>query len=1064
MFRLPSLRSLVNGARSRKERRRLAVRNRRIPQRPRLFLEPLEDRTLMAAWAPIGPAPITNGQVAGNLPVSGRVTGVAADPGDAKILYVATSGGGIWKTTDGGAKWTPLTDNPTDSSGNPLKDSNGNPLTEFMGAVAETDATAGANNGNQIVYAGMGEGNGDGGSQYGEGILVSTNGGTNWTLTTGPGLVPPFYRNSISKIAIDPSDKTGGTAYAAVTGDSVNGLPGQTGIWKTTNFGQTWTNMTAAAPNNLSTTVPWTDVVVDPIQQNGNTVVYAATGGRTGTDSGGVYKSTDGGATWQKLNLLSNVAPPALSPVTPSPDGGNIPAGTYYYEVTAVLPTGETTASNVQSATLTGSTSSVALSWSTVTGATAYNVYRSTTPGSFTSPALIATVPPPANGNRVTFTDDLPAPTNGAPPAGNNSTLYGRITLALFDGTYQGNSVNELLVSVANTRANGQGLYKMYKSLDGGASFEDLTAKPNTGLTNYLGGQGNFDTSLAISPQNPNYFFAAGAQTQQGPITYSGSPLESFNGGDNWTDIATIGSVGTSSDTHADAFDASGNLIDGTDGGVFKLTNPTNQNNQSWSSLNTNLNTVQFVGISTTVDSTGNLIVYGGNQDNGTVKYTGALGWTMILGADGGITQVDPSNPNRVYAEQQGKALNVSTNGGTTFKDITAGIVGAAPKFYAPYVLDASGNIYYGTDTLNFSTDQGGSWSAIGTPGQNGFNPTGDLIHDIKVLQSAGKSIVYVSAGNSMFVTQDALAKDPNTGKPNATWTAIPLPNGSVADSLNSIAIDPTDTTGGTAYAVVDTFPPAGQQGQHVYYTTNFGKKWDDISGNLPTVPVFSVLVNPTNGNVYVGTDFGVYSTGKGGTNWAKLGTSLPNAQVRELDYVASTNSLVVGTYGRGAWVLGLTVPTPPAPSVAPSIQFTNISVTPNPFALTATETINVNVSQGGGSVSFAVGGQNVTASVDANGNATVTVTVPLLDVLFPQGITAAFNGVSATANASITARWFALIDSTKDIVWNLFLSAIDKIQADGTQVVTFYFNGSPLLFIAWTPTGQLKGFGMGAG
>src|SRR5579884_3081353 len=306
MFASSWLRSLLDVARPRKERRRLAGRNRRLPQRPRLFLEPLEDRTLMATWVPVGPAPINNGQVAGNLPASGRVTGLAADPGDAKILYVATSGGGIWKSIDGGAKWTPLTDNPTDSKGNPLTDFNGNPLTEFMGAVAETTATAGANNGNQIVYAGMGEGNGDGGSQYGEGILVSTNGGTNWTLTSGPAI----FRSSFSKIAIDPSDKTGGTAYAAVTGDAVNVLGGETGIWKTTNFGQTWTNMTAAAPNNLPSNVPWTDVVVDPIQQNGNTVVYAATGGRTGTASGGVYKSTDGGETWQKLNLLSTVAPP----------------------------------------------------------------------------------------------------------------------------------------------------------------------------------------------------------------------------------------------------------------------------------------------------------------------------------------------------------------------------------------------------------------------------------------------------------------------------------------------------------------------------------------------------------------------------------------------------------------------------------------------------------------------------------------------------------------------------------------------------------------------------------
>jgi hypothetical protein len=105
-----------------------------------------------------------------------------------------------------------------------------------------------------------------------------------------------------------------------------------------------------------------------------------------------------------------------------------------------------------------------------------------------------------------------------------------------------------------------------------------------------------------------------------------------------------------------------------------------------------------------------------------------------------------------------------------------------------------------------------------------------------------------------------------------------------------------------------------------------------------------------------------------------------------------------------------------------------------------------------------------VQANVDANGNATVTLTVPLLNVLFPQGITASFNGVNATANATTTASWFALIDSTKNVLWNLYLTAVDKILADGTQIVTYYFNGSPLLFIAWTPSGQLKGFGMGAG
>ena len=125
MFASFWLRSWVDVAHSRKERRRSAVRSRRLPQQPRLFLESLEDRTLLSAWAPIGPAPITNGQTAGNLPVSGRITGIAADPGNASIIYVAAAGGGIWKSINGGTQWTPLTDNLTDNSGNPLP--------EFMG-------------------------------------------------------------------------------------------------------------------------------------------------------------------------------------------------------------------------------------------------------------------------------------------------------------------------------------------------------------------------------------------------------------------------------------------------------------------------------------------------------------------------------------------------------------------------------------------------------------------------------------------------------------------------------------------------------------------------------------------------------------------------------------------------------------------------------------------------------------------------------------------------------------------------------------------------------------------
>ena len=279
MFFTPIWNWLKLQSRTSKQRRRLLRKSQR---RPQLFLETLEDRTLLTAWNPIGPAPIVSGQTAGGLAVSGRVTGVATDTTDANTIFSATAGGGVWKTTNDGSSWSPLTDNLTDSDGKPI------PL--FMGAIAETrDGSS-----NEIVYAGTGEANNSGDSFYGEGILVSKDGGATWTLTNAGGA---FSGETVSKIVIDPSDSTGGTAYAAVAGFGVNGTGGHTGIWKTTDFGQTWTDRTVSTGGPTSTSEAWSDVVVDP---HTPTTVYAAMGsyfGGFGGTGNGVYKSTNGGST-----------------------------------------------------------------------------------------------------------------------------------------------------------------------------------------------------------------------------------------------------------------------------------------------------------------------------------------------------------------------------------------------------------------------------------------------------------------------------------------------------------------------------------------------------------------------------------------------------------------------------------------------------------------------------------------------------------------------------------------------------------------------------------------------
>ncbi len=220
-------------------------------------------------WSPIKPGPNTTG--GGN--ASGRITGIAVDPTNNNNIYITAAGGGVWQSTTGGTSWTAL----TDSQG-----------TLAMGAIAIAPTN------NLKIYAGTGEANNSADSDFGLGILHSENGGATWALSTGPSGV--FNRLSVGKISVDPA--VFNTAYAAIGDYAENGLSGNTGIYKTTDGGVTWTNMTSANGNDSST--PWSDVVVDP---NNSAIVYAAHGDIFGTAANGVYRSTNGGSTW---SLLSN--------------------------------------------------------------------------------------------------------------------------------------------------------------------------------------------------------------------------------------------------------------------------------------------------------------------------------------------------------------------------------------------------------------------------------------------------------------------------------------------------------------------------------------------------------------------------------------------------------------------------------------------------------------------------------------------------------------------------------------------------------------------------------------
>jgi len=226
-----------------------------------------------STWTALGPAPLNAGGS-----ISGRVAGVAVDPTNANNIYVAAAGGGVWQTTDGGSTYTPLTD--------------------FQGSLA-MGAIAVAPSNHLRIYAGTGEGNNSADSNFGVGILVSSDGGATWSLSTGPSGV--FNRLSFSKISVHPTDAN--TAYAAVNDFDENSLCcANTGIYKTSDGGATWTNVTSAAGKDAA--YPWSDVIVDPNSPN---IIYAAHGDVFNVNgTNGVYRSLDSGTTWSILSNAPN--------------------------------------------------------------------------------------------------------------------------------------------------------------------------------------------------------------------------------------------------------------------------------------------------------------------------------------------------------------------------------------------------------------------------------------------------------------------------------------------------------------------------------------------------------------------------------------------------------------------------------------------------------------------------------------------------------------------------------------------------------------------------------------
>jgi hypothetical protein len=447
------------------------------------------------------------------------------------------------------------------------------------------------------------------------------------------------------------------------------------------------------------------------------------------------------------------------------------------------------------------------------------------------------------------------------------------------------------------------------RTVNRGGLWTDLTASVPV---NYLGTQGDYDTAIAVHPDDPGAVYVGGQDFVLRTLT-------GLNPTPMWDDVSGFpGAVGEPHvDHHALVFTAgidgmqeSEKLLDGNDGGIWRLEDPYSFSLPlHWTNLNNNLQITQFVGIAT--HPTDPNTIYGGSQDNGTeeLQYPGGstsslLSWDLKAGGDGGTVRVDPVNPNVVYHEFQAdpgsfSRLQRSRDGGATWTNV--GAFGTS-KFYAPYVIDPEDNTHliYGAEMV---------YSIFTSDDTNVFGPISprlwmDHYIDAVAVAPTNSGTIYAAVDGKIFVTTDG----------GTTW---PWPERDVrgrTDAISQIVVNPFDDR--IAYAVSSRFNSPGRNTGHVFMTTNYGMDgWHDISdptgGSFPDLPTWSFAVDPGRAGeaddiYYAGTDDGVYAgtfdPASSAVRWARVPDGLPRVQVHDLEWNANLGLLTAGTYGRGAW------------------------------------------------------------------------------------------------------------------------------------------------------------------
>lgn len=745
----------------------------------------------------------------------GRVVDVEAIPGEPYGFLVAYASGGLWKTTNNGVTFEPLFDDQPRI---------------IIGDVAIDP------NDPRRIWVGTGENNSSRSSYGGWGIFLSTDGGANWSHR-GLG-----DSDRIGRVLVDPRDSN--RVWVASLGKLYT-PGGERGLYRTDDGGESWQLVLDTAADDGETGV--VDLVMDP---NDPDTLYAAAWQRSrrawnfveGGAGSGVYKTTDGGASWTRL-------------------GGGLPQGAQIGRIGLAI-------AESRPRTLYACVDNQELlpedQWELGDQPITPKRLRKMTKEQFLAqdPEAIEDF---IRGN------DL------------DTALDAAALIEMIESDEL--TLDELLTELDDANANlfntdVKGL-EVYRSDDAGATWRRTHDEP---IRQVAYSYGYYFGRIHVSPADPERVYTYGV-----PI------ITSADGGKSWSGID---GRGVHVDYHDLWIDPSypERMIAGNDGGI----DVTYDGGKSWLKLDRQP-VGQFYTVHVDMEEPYN--VYGGLQDNGTLKGSsrsrpGLDGWRRINGGDGMYVQTDARDGATYTGFQFGFYTRIGADGSRSTVRPRDLLGEPALRYnWATPVLLSEHNadiVYFGANRLYRSLDRGETWQAISedltTATERGDVPYGTITTIAESERAFGLLWVGTDDGN-VHVTDDGGVEwsDVGGGLPDDRWVS---------------RVEASRVEKDRAYVALNGYRDDDLR-PYLFVTEDRGKSWSSLAAGLPAEPINVVREDPVNADVlWVGTDRGVYVSLDRGANWQGLPGALPNVPVHDLVVHPRDRELVVGTHGRSIWIL----------------------------------------------------------------------------------------------------------------------------------------------------------------